>query len=126
MALDPLDLIPEFAFWRDGCRTMAENICKLLRLAGEPVTRERIVAFLSTLPRRPNDLASELWQNGYCFACLEKAQDNMPPEDRGTQELGLGGYFLCYFVDRSYLRQALVIDAFLVILGGLTLDGEKG
>lgn len=39
-ALDPIDLIPQFAFWREACRTMATNVCVVLTLADQEITEE--------------------------------------------------------------------------------------
>lgn len=34
-ALDQLDLIPSWAFWREGCHTFAKNVCKVMEMAGQ-------------------------------------------------------------------------------------------
>ncbi len=122
MALEPIDLFPRFAFWRDGCRTMATNICEVLRRAGEPITRENIVAFVTTLPRDVGYLATEMWQAGYCGSCLRKAYANAPPAEQGEKAGPLLDYFLGYFTERSGACQSMLIDAFIGILNGIPLE----
>jgi hypothetical protein len=63
-ALDPIDLIPQFAFWREACRTMATNACMALTLAEEEITEEKMLEFISTLPRSFYYLESKTWQEG--------------------------------------------------------------
>jgi hypothetical protein len=125
MALEPLDLIPRFAFWRDGCRTMAKSICEVLRLAGEPATPKNILAFVGSLPRDPGDLTSQLWQSGYCSSCLAKAYDKAPETDMSSAEHSLVGYFLRYFPERDRLCQLMLIDAFIGIINGLDSEGSE-
>jgi hypothetical protein len=125
MPLDPIDLIPEFAFWRDGCRTMAQNICAVLRLAGEPVTPANVMQFAETLPHRRFDLESDSWRREYCSQCLMKAWEAASGAKAVRRHDALFAYFFSYFVDRSYPSQVMLKDAIVGILGGLTLDGEK-
>ncbi len=121
MALEPIDLFPRFAFWRDGCRTMATNICEVLRRAGEPITRENLVAFVTSLPRDRTYLGCETWQAGYCCSCLRKAHANAPPAEQ--EKAGpLLDYFLGYFTERSGASQSMLIDAFIGILSGIPLE----
>jgi hypothetical protein len=121
MALDPMDLIPKFAFWREGCKTMATNICEVLRRVGEPVTPKNIREFVCTLPFDGSYLRSEAWRKGYCSSCLAKLHQKMPPD----AEDPLVDYFLDYFTSRGSVCQWMLIDAFIGILDGMTLEEGK-
>ena len=113
VSLDPIDLIPEFAFWRDGCRAMSANICTVLQRAGEDIKRSNILSFLHSLPRSYHDLTSEMWSKGYCHEYLEKAFPNMNGMSDPVMD-----YFVVYFPARSYVSQMMLIDAFIGILDG--------
>jgi hypothetical protein len=126
MALEPIDLIPSFAFWRDGCRTMAGNICKVLRLAGEQVTLANIIAFVSSLPRDSGYLTTETWQQTYCHRCLEKAYHNTPEAIRKDVSEAVIDYFLVYFTMRGSACQWMLQDAFIGIMSGLQLEDKHG
>lgn len=115
MALNAMDMMRGYEFWRDGCRMMAIAVCETLRMAKEPVTLENIVKFVSTLPRTSGDLTSESWQQKYCHKCLDKAVEAGSPE---VTKL-LADYFLVYFLDRTWLCQDTIIDAFIGILSGI-------
>jgi hypothetical protein len=55
-AVDLMDTNPHFVFWREGCAKFVGSTCRLLRLAGEPVTRETITGFILTAPRMKENL----------------------------------------------------------------------
>lgn len=124
-ALDPIDLIPEFAFWRDGCRTLAKNVCKVLTLVGEEISDDNILAFIKWLPRNRSELESPAWKASYCCRCLEKMFNNMPEEQRNKGlDNPLMDYFLQYFPARTYVSQLMLIDAFVGIITGW-IEAEK-
>src|ERR1700722_509806 len=99
MTLEPIDVIPRLSFWGDGCRAMAQNVCKVLQRASEPVTAENILAFVRSLPRAVYDLSYENWQKQYCSRCLEKAY-----AQAGRDELM--DYFTRYFPERDHVCQS--------------------
>ena len=115
MSLEPIDVIPRYAFWQDGCRTLVVNTCAALRLAGEPVTPGYVLAFIDSLPRHSGDLTEE-WRKSFCSRCLEKAYVNTGNQHRMTP---LEEYFLVYFVERDSTAQAMLIEACRGILGGI-------
>lgn len=122
MAVDPMDMVQGFAFWRDGCRMMAGAICEALRSAKEPITPDNIIVFVSSLPRSRHDLNNEVWQKGYCSCCLAKAfgsghNGNVNPHDNPLVD-----YFLRYFVDRNWTCQDMLIDAVIGIFSGISWE----
>ena len=117
MALEPIDVIPRYAFWQEGCRTLAVNVCAALREAGEPVIPRTVLAFVDGLPRDSYDLHYGTWQKSFCGLCLEKihakCSEHVEP---------LLDYFMNYFVERDSHAKAMLIEAFRGIIGGLNLD----
>ena len=123
MALEPIDLVPQHQFWRDGCREMAKNICKVLRIAGEPITLENILEFASALPRDPDYLRSILWKSSFCSRCLQKVYDRIPEGRKICPESVLIDYFLGWFTMRNGNTQWMLTDSFVGILQGIELEG---
>lgn len=115
MALMPMDVMWRYEFWRDGCRMMAMVVCVVLRASKEPLTLKNVISFVSSMPRRPQDLTSDWWKNGFCSTCLEKAYNALP---RSETEV-LTDYVLRYFPERSRICQEMLIDAFIGILTGI-------
>jgi hypothetical protein len=126
MADEPIDMFRWYEFWRDGCRALAQNVCAVLHLAGEPLTRQSIAAFTDGIPLSRDDLHSDRWRETLCSRCLAKAHANAKGTEREPQLQRLGEYFVLRFVERGYHDNRMLIDAFNGILGGMTLDGEGG
>jgi hypothetical protein len=117
MTFNPNDLIG----WRDGCRMMASNVCAALRMAGEPVTPQNVLAFVNSLPLSVGDLTSVEWAGDFCGRCVKKAHTN-GADERIKPVLE---DFIRYFVGRSTIARWLLLDAFNGILGGITVDENK-
>jgi hypothetical protein len=127
-ALDPIDLIPQFAFWREACRTMATNVCMALTLAEEEITEEKILEFISTLPRSFYYLERKTWQEGYSSECFEKIANSTDP-DKKKVAAPLLNFFLYYLPSRSDACRSMLADAFIGIFRGFedaAKELEKG
>jgi hypothetical protein len=94
---------------------MATAVCETLRIAKEPVTRENIIKFLRSLPRKQHELITPEWQNSYCSLCLEKAYVSLEEPDKGW----IVDYFIRYFPERWWMCQETMIDGFIGLLDGI-------
>jgi hypothetical protein len=120
MSIQPIDVVHKHAFWEEGCRTLAANVCAVLKEAGEPVTQRNIVAFVVSLPSDRWEMQMPEWQKGYCSRCLEKMFNK-----EGENRSALMDYFITYFPRREYHAQQMLIEAFRGILGGIVFEGGK-
>lgn len=118
-AIETIDLLPGFAFWREGCRMFGKNIIRVMQAAGRDYSRRDVVAFLRTLPIDSSYLANPQWQAGFCYQCLKKAFENTPEDQRKEFEDTVMDYFLYYFPDRDRVAKWMLIDAFLGFMIGI-------
>lgn len=123
-ALDQLDLIPSWAFWREGCHIFAKNVCKVMELALHDYTEADVFAFVRSLPFAPSHLLKPEWENGFCSQCLKKAFEKVPETDRKEFENNVLDYFLRYFPDRDRISKWMLIDAFVGFNSGI-LEAQK-
>ena len=126
MPLEAMDMMRGYAFWRDCCAVMANNVCECLRLAGEQVSIANIIRFVESLPKSRSDLLDDpRWrEQSYCYQCLLRADKKLEEEANRARGDKLFGYFLQYFPERGYLAQETMIDSFVGILGVLKECGE--
>jgi hypothetical protein len=124
MPLEAMDMMRGYAFWRDCCAVMTNNVCECLRLAGERITVANIIRFVESLPKSPSDVWEDSWrEQSYCYYCLRTADEKKDEAERAKTEK-LGRYFLVYFPERGYLAQETMIDSVVGILGVLKECGE--
>lgn len=123
-ALDQLDLIPSWAFWREGCHTFAKNVCKVMEMAGQDYSITNVFAFLSSLPFVSHHPSSAEWQKGFCSQCLKKALENVPEAEKREFADTVLDYFLYYFPDRDRVTRWMLIDAFVGFNSGI-LEAQK-
>jgi len=64
---------PWSSFLREGCATLVANMCRAFYLADVPLDRERMLAFVRTLPELPSDIMNNDWRTGFCFKLLGAA-----------------------------------------------------
>jgi hypothetical protein len=122
-AIDAIDLLPGFAFWREGCRTFAKNVVRVMQAAdGDSPVRD-VLSFVRSLPLDPSYLSKPEWQAGFCYQCLKKAFMNTPEaQSREFQETVMD-YFLYYFPDRDRIAKWMLIDAFVGFIIGIDEAG---
>jgi hypothetical protein len=123
MPLEAMDMMRGYAFWRDCCAVMTNNVCEGLRLAGERITVANIIRFVESLPKSPSDVGGDSWRGrSYCFQCLLTADKRLEEEGDLARAKGdkLSRYFLLYFPERGYLAQETMIDS---VVGILDLTG---
>lgn len=70
---DPMDTIPHYVFWREGCAKIARCACFFIRMAGDPVTPASVRKFLASAPRHAEELGDKDWRRGYCCQVLERS-----------------------------------------------------
>jgi hypothetical protein len=68
---EPISL--RVSFIQEGCAEMARNISDLLKLAGEPVTREAVLMIAKSVPCYLLDVHENWWRRGLCNKTMEKA-----------------------------------------------------
>src|SRR5579872_5418521 len=107
MALESIDMIPGFAFWREGCHTFGKQVFTVLDLANKDWKYDDLVRFIVSLPRMRGDVSSPGWEEGFCSQCLKRAIERSP------EAASVVRYFLMDFPDRGCTAQAMLIDAFL-------------
>ena len=122
LRLDPLELIPKWAFWEDACRAFATNVKEAMRLAGMPRTRRNVIQFVDSLPTCHRDFMSEVWQEGVCNKCLARVNDVEDEVDLAKQLLQ---YFIFYLPSRPAHAQQMLVEALKGTLGIITLESEK-
>jgi hypothetical protein len=66
------ELIVRVNFLKEACAELAKNAAELLRMAGEPVTREAVMEIVESIPRDPRDLLKDSWRLGRCSRTMEK------------------------------------------------------
>jgi hypothetical protein len=115
MPISAMDWVRGSEFWQDGCRTFIQATCAALHYAGEPITRETIVKFVQSIPRKPSELMEGEWRKGFCHGCLAKVYDKAEEHDRQQ----IMDYFLKYFPERSWVCQETLIDSVVGILEGI-------
>jgi hypothetical protein len=112
--------------WQKGHRTLTYNICTALRQAQEPVTRENVLAFVTSLPRTKSDLVWRKRRGKYCYRCLKKAKKLTKGTKDEKQIRELGEYFTLKFATFGDLKQGLLMDPLIGILSALSLDETTG
>jgi len=123
MSIEMIDMMRGYEFWLEGCGRMSANVCKLLRMAGQPVTLATVLGVVQSLPRQRADLTSAEWrQSSYCCKCLQKAEPKAVTEIEAKRFGLLAEYFLGYFPQRTTLAQETMIDSFVGILRAMELD----
>lgn len=122
-AIDTIDLLPGFAFWREGCRTFAKNVFRVMQAANGNFSGRDVLSFLRSLPLDTSYLANPEWQAGFCYQCLKKAFENTPEAQRREFENTVMDYFLYYFPDRCGVAKWMLIDAFIGFTIGIDEAG---
>lgn len=112
-AIEPIDMIPSWSFWRDGCYLFAKNMVTVMERSGILHSEREVVAFLRSLPLDASYLSNPSWKEGFCSKCLQKAWENTPEADWKEFESSVMDYFLYYFVDRDRVSKFMLIDAFI-------------
>jgi hypothetical protein len=119
---DPMDTIPHYVFWREGCTKITKYACYLIRMAGDPVTPAAIMKFMSSAPRDRAQLLNDDWRRGYCSMVMERS--NAVADGMADQE-GWNEAF-CHFVDylpaRKWDTAEMLIETVAGVMGGLDLD----
>jgi hypothetical protein len=113
---ETLDVISSYQFFATACEVIVRNAKRALELAGEPVTRENIIAFVYRLPRYRNQLTTDLWKGGYCNHVLAKAHEATKGSDEFT---AIADWCVGYFVERSVHAQDMLQDAVVGVVNGL-------
>lgn len=122
---DPMNDIPYYVFWREGCAKFVSTSCRLLRLAGEPVTRESITHFIVTAPRMEKDLSEffQVFRTTYCGYVLEKGRKKCQPESPEHKSWSDAcSYIVAYFPSRRWDTQEMLIETLIGAMAGLDLD----
>lgn len=112
-AIDTIDLVPGFAFWREGCRTFAKNVFRVMQAANGDFSGRDVLSFLRSLPLDRSYLTNPEWQAGFCYQCLKKAFENTPEAQSREFKDTVMDYFLCYFPDRDGVAKWMLIDALI-------------
>jgi hypothetical protein len=107
---EPIDLVPSYAFWMDGCATMTRYMLQMFELAEIEPSPERINSFLLSMPRVAEELTYPKWRQGYFNQCCEQAFTLAAPQDRARLE-EICSWFLGYFVKRSTFAKEMLIDS---------------
>lgn len=116
---EPIDIVPYYAFWMEGCGTLIQGVCLMLRISGHPVTRETIVRFVRSLPMLMVQLDGEAWKAGFCNEVCKEAFNRSRGTGREAVVDEIIHYFASTFVMRSACTKEMLHDSVLGVVMGL-------
>lgn len=119
---DLLDIMPSYAFWREGCRTLMANVCFTLRRAKVSVTKETVLRFIRSMPVHSAYLSDPSWTGSFCDECCKAAFEGSSSDDEEFREVVK--YFFVYLLDRSLIARHMLIDSAVGILSGFDFDNS--
>ncbi len=119
---DPMDTIPHYVFWREGCAKMTKYACCLIGMADDPVTPAAVLRFVSSAPRCRDDLRDESWRRGYCSMVMERAYAvAVATADQEHWEEAFC-HIAHYLPDRKWDTSEMLIETIAGVMSGLDLD----
>jgi hypothetical protein len=109
-------------FWQKELQTMAQKICTILQLAGQPVTRESFLAFAASLPLSQSDLFCDQWKRKFCYHCMNRLYERTKGTEREEEGRELTWHFARDFVNSCDPYKRHLMTVLRGVLRGLYLD----
>ena len=119
LAASPRADMPSFEFFRTACTEAGLYACRLLELAGMPVTVVSAMMVIESVPRKPEELMDDGWGHGYCGHALRMAQERCTGNADEAAFRLVEEYFTRYIPTRSLATIDMLGGAFCGVLGGL-------
>ncbi|MHC5538725.1 hypothetical protein ACYOEI_10925 [Singulisphaera rosea] len=110
---------PSYAFFREGCETLARNVSSILIQAGLPVTPGTVMSFIRSMPRDRDDLSLEEWRHGFCNQALKEGYVRCDGEESRSRFRVLVEYFCDRIPNMPKRTLDMLTDAFVGILSGI-------
>lgn len=109
-------------FWKDACRSLGQNCCKLLEMAGEKITLSAVVDLVAGLPEGRAELVEARYLESRLNQTLKSAWGlAVTVSDRAVMD-GLTHYFLAYIPTQGMSAVVLMKESFAGVISGFDYE----